>query len=144
MADEVVPFGTSTQTSIVGPVSAPAETSPNDVPYTLPGAPQPWLDTPLPSPHELPAVPLPNFTASAPEPAPGGPAPGLPAHTHTGCAWHSSFVQCLLASGVGCMPCGDAGGGVPPEAAGAYDVGMQQAQVQVPVPVSSTLSHALG
>lgn len=117
-----------------------------------------WAAAPAPAPAASPNPSAPGYAPppdyvfapslwAAPQaprawhdPTPPQFAGGEGAPSPTGCAWHTSFVQCLL--GVGCAPSGGDGAAAPGVGVGVPSPapGMVQAQA----PVSSTLSHALG
>ncbi|KAH9926532.1 hypothetical protein B0H21DRAFT_764062 [Amylocystis lapponica] len=129
--------------------------------------------SPTPSEHSWLDIPARPSTSAAglsssvdpltPDLLPAPPTDTLStASSQTGCAWHSSFLQCLLGTGVGsgcsCMPCAPAMPAVTPAPAlpaanvassstvaaapveEGFDMSLEQAQLQA----SSTLSHALG
>ncbi|CCL99922.1 uncharacterized protein FIBRA_01947 [Fibroporia radiculosa] len=127
--------------------------------YTLP-PPQPhpdgaWLEPALrPASPTLepmvvsPSPPSPPYEAHFTAAPSVLPFPGAAQPHPQGCAWHGSFMQCLMASGVGCSPAlpGPLAVGAPvptpAEVTAVYEVPISMDPM--PVQVSSTLSHALG
>jgi len=134
----------TTQASQPTPVSYP-------MPVPEPASERAWLDptlrSALTSPlvpallplEQEPAAPLPNFTTTSTT------EDGLTnsAQHWTGCAWHSTLMQCLLASG--CMPADNVDASSSPSASPLQPLGSTDVYpFREPVEPESTLSHALG